>query len=64
MNLRKLTRAALAFLLAAVMLLSAVACTPGAGPDDTTAAPTDTVPCVSSSSSQKPDLLTHQHLHE
>ena len=43
MNLRKLTRAALAFLLAAVMLLSAVACTPGAGPDDTTAAPTDTV---------------------
>ena len=43
MNLRKHTRAVLAFLLSAVMLLSAVACTPGAGTDDTTAAPNDSV---------------------
>lgn len=41
MNLRKLTRAALALLLAAVMLLSAVACTPATGDDETTEAPSD-----------------------
>ena len=59
MNLRKLTRAALAVLLAAVMLLSAVACTPGADPDDTTAAPTDTVtPDESASEESTPEEST------
>ena len=59
MNLRKLTRTALALLLAAVMLLSAVACTPGAGPDDTTAAPTDTAtPNESTSEESTPEEST------
>ena len=69
MNLRKLTRAALAFFLAAVTLLSAVACTPKAVDDDTTEAPTDSVAPPESESDEStaaslPDDVIDEHTYD